>query len=63
MPELRGAIFDTESHGRFDLAIYDDGVLAVKGTYKGIAMRGAAAGSGGGFGALLAGRQLEPEVC
>lgn len=46
-----GAIFDTNSKGRFDLVIYDDGLLAVKGTYAGVALRGAGAGlSGAGFG-------------
>ena len=46
-----GVIFDTTSKGRFDLVIYDDGLLAVKGTYAGVALRGAGAGlSGAGFG-------------
>jgi hypothetical protein len=42
-----GAIFDTNSKGRFDLVIYGDGLLAVKGTYLGVALRGAGAGIGG----------------
>jgi hypothetical protein len=51
-----GAIFDTNSEGRFDLVIYEDGLLAVKGTYVGVAFRGAGAGlSGAGFGAASTG--------
>ena len=53
-----GAIFDTNSHGRFDLVVYDDGFLAVKGTYVGVAIRAAGAGmvgaGGGGLGSALA---------
>lgn len=40
-----GAIFDTNSSGRFDLVVYDDGLLAVTGSYVGVALRGAAAGA------------------
>ncbi|GEM_PF-3604550 len=46
-----GAIFDTNSDGRFDLVVYDDGILAVKGTYLGVALRAAGAGMVGGGGA------------
>lgn len=42
----RGGIFDTNSNGRFDLVVYDDGLLAVKGTYVGVMLRGAGAGLG-----------------
>lgn len=49
-----GVIVDTNSKGRFDLIIYDDGILAVKGTYVGVALRGGGAGmvgaGGGGLG-------------
>jgi hypothetical protein len=49
-----GAIHDTNSRGRFDLVIYQDGILAVKGTYIGVALRGAGVGmvgaGGGGLG-------------
>jgi hypothetical protein len=45
-PPPRGAIFDTNSNGRFDLVVYDDGLLAVKGTYVCIMVRGAGAGLG-----------------
>ena len=42
-PEVQplGAICDTNSKGRFDLILYEDGLLAVKGTYTGVALRGA----------------------
>ena len=46
-PTPVGAIFDTNSKGRFDLVIYPDGLLAVEGTYVGVALRGAGAGLGG----------------
>jgi hypothetical protein len=53
----RGAILDTTSNGRFDLVVYDDGLLAVKGTYVGVMLRGAGAGLGsagrGGAGVAL----------
>jgi len=54
-PEVQplGAICDTNSKGRFDLILYEDGLLAVKGTYTGVALRGAgvgAVGLGGGGG-------------
>jgi hypothetical protein len=53
-----GAIFDTNSAGRFDLAVYDDGLLAVHGTYLGVALRAAGAGmvgaGGGGIGGAVA---------
>jgi hypothetical protein len=42
-----GAIFDTNSNGRFDLVIYPDGLLGIKGTYVGVALLGAGAGAGG----------------
>ena len=53
--EPRGAIFDTNSGGRFDLVVYDDGLLAVRGTYIGVALRGAGAGGVGTGGAVGAG--------
>lgn len=50
-----GAIVDTNSAGRFDLVLYEDGILAVRGTYIGVALRaggtgmmGAGAAAGGG---------------
>src|SRR5438552_9139575 len=53
-----GAIVDTNSKGRFDLLIYDDGILAVKGTYVGVALRAAGVGivgaGGGGLGGAAA---------
>jgi hypothetical protein len=59
-PQPIGAIFDTNSSGRFDLVIYDDGLLAVKGTYVGVALRAAGpgmvgVGAGGLEGAVAAG--------
>jgi hypothetical protein len=45
-PSPVGAIFDTTSRGRFDLVIYEDGLLGVKGTYLGVALRGGAVGAG-----------------
>jgi hypothetical protein len=50
-----GAIFDTNSKGRFDLVVYDDGLLAVKGTYVGAALLGAGAGMAGAGGGGLGG--------
>jgi hypothetical protein len=47
---LRGVINDTNSKGRFDLLVYDDGILAVRGTYLGVALRSATYRSGGGLG-------------
>jgi hypothetical protein len=53
-----GTIFDTNSNGRFDLVVYDDGLLAVKGTYVGVALRAASVGivgaGGGGLGGAVA---------
>ena len=74
-PHPIGAIFDTNCHGRFDLVVYEDGLLAVKGTYIGVALRGAGpgmvgAGAGlggaaaagtGGSAAFAAGRTYEAE--
>jgi len=52
MPDASvGAIFDTNSDGRFDLVIYGDGILAVKGSYLSVALRAAGAGMVGGGGA------------
>ncbi len=47
-------IVDTNSHGRFDLVVYMDGFLAVKGTYVGVALRSAGAGIGAGAGGAVA---------
>jgi hypothetical protein len=49
-----GAIFDTNSKGRFDLLVYDDGLLAIRGTYVGVALRGGGAGMAGAGGGLTA---------
>ncbi len=52
--EPLGVIFNTNSRGRFDLLVYDDGLLAIRGTYVGVALRGGGAGMagvGGGAGA------------
>ena len=46
-PTPVSAIFDTNSKGRFDVVVYEDGLLAIKGTYVGVALRGAGAGLGG----------------
>jgi hypothetical protein len=47
-----GVIFNTNSRGRFDLLVYDDGLLAIRGTYVGVAMRGGGnVGIVGGIGA------------
>ena len=49
-----GAIVDTNSKGRYDLLVYSDGILAVRGTYVGVALRSAGVGmvgaGGGGIG-------------
>ena len=45
---LLGAIVDTNSGGGFDLIVYEDGILAVKGTYVGVALRAGGAGMVGG---------------
>jgi hypothetical protein len=50
-----GAIVDTNSGGRFDLIVYEDGILAVKGTYVGVALRAGGAGMVGGGGSGLSG--------
>jgi hypothetical protein len=49
---LVGVIFDTNSRGRYDLAIYTDGILAVRGNYVRAAIFGAASGGGVSAGAL-----------
>jgi len=46
---LLGAIVDTNSGGGFDLIVYEDGILAVKGTYVGVALRAGGARSAGGW--------------
>jgi hypothetical protein len=45
-----GVIVDTNSKGRFDLIVYTDGILAVPGTYVGVALRAGGAGMGGAGG-------------
>jgi hypothetical protein len=52
-PAARGCIFDTNGKppspkGRFDLLVYDDGLLAVHGNYLRTAILGASAGAGAG---------------
>ena len=61
-----GVIVDTNSGGRFDLIVYEDGILGVKGTYVGVALRaggsglsGAAAAGTGSAGCTRAGRGYE----
>jgi len=63
-----GVIVDTNSAGRFDLVLYEDGILAVRGTYMGVALRaggigmvggGPAAAGGGAATGNLAGRGHE----
>jgi hypothetical protein len=39
-----GVVFDVNAKGRFDLVVYDDGILAVRGTYAGVALRAAGVG-------------------
>jgi hypothetical protein len=51
--EARGCIFDTNAKspspkGRFDLVVYDDGLLAIHGNYLRTAILGASAGAGAG---------------
>ena len=56
-----GVIVDTNSGGRFDLIVYEDGILGVKGTYVGVALRAGGAGMvGGGGSGLSGGRQQAP---
>lgn len=50
-----GVIVDTNSGGRFDLIVYEDGILGVKGTYVGVALRAGGAGMVGGGGSGLSG--------
>lgn len=47
-----GVIFNTNSGARFDLLVYDDGLLAIRGTYVGVALRGGGAGMAGAGGGL-----------
>src|SRR5450631_3883119 len=68
-----GVIVDMNSGGRFDLIVYEDGILGVRGTYVGVALRaggagmvgggsglsGAAAAGAGSAGGTLAGRGYE----
>jgi hypothetical protein len=58
-PAPLGAIFDTNSRGRFDLVVYGDGLLAVKGSYKGVALRAAGVGSGAAAAGWSAGTTYE----
>ena len=56
--EPLGAIYNTTSRGRFDLVVYRDGLLAVRGTYANVALRAAGVamiGAGVGAGAVAAG--------
>lgn len=46
-PTIRGVIHDTNLHGRFDLLLYDDGILAVKGNYVRTALLAGGATLGG----------------
>jgi hypothetical protein len=50
-----GVIVDTNSGGRFDLIVYEDGILGVKGTYVGVALRAGGAGMVGSGGSGLSG--------
>jgi hypothetical protein len=50
-----GAIYDTNSKGRFDLVVYSDGVLCLRGTHFGVALRAAGIGMVGGGGGLSGG--------
>lgn len=54
-PNVIGVIHDTNSNGRFDLVAYRDGILAVKGTYIGVAIRASGPGMVGLGGAATAG--------
>ena len=54
-PQPLGAIYDTNSKGRFDLVVYADGVLCLRGTYVGVALRAAGIGMVGGGGGLSGG--------
>jgi hypothetical protein len=58
-PQPLGAIFDTTSRGFFDLVVYDDGVLGVKGSYRGLILRGAGAGAGAAGAGVEAGTRYE----
>jgi hypothetical protein len=57
-PQPLGVIVDAMSRGICDLLIYPDGILVVKGTYRGLLLRGAGAGmaaaGGGRMGSALA---------
>lgn len=51
-----GAIFNTNSRGRFDLVIYNDGILGVRGSYWGVALRAGGVGMvGAGGGGVASG--------
>jgi hypothetical protein len=47
---LLGAVFDTNSRGRYDLLVYDDGILAIRGNYRNAALAAARGGTLGGPG-------------
>jgi hypothetical protein len=57
-PAPHGVIVDTNSKGRFDLVVFVDGILAIRGSYVGVALLGAGAGmvgaGGGGLGSAAA---------
>lgn len=53
-----GAVFDVNAKGRFDLVVYDDGILAVRGTYVGVALRAAGVGMVGAGPITAAGASL-----
>lgn len=53
IPAARGCVFDTNlkspaPRGRFDLVVYDDGLVAIHGSYVRTAMLGASAATGVG---------------
>ena len=43
---LIGAITNTNSKGRFDLLVFSDGMMAIRGSYVGVVLRAGGAGSG-----------------
>jgi hypothetical protein len=62
-PQPLGAIYDTNSKGRFDLVVYSDGVLCLRGTYVGVALRAAGIGTVGGGGGLRRGPRGRWRLC
>ena len=49
-----GVIFDTNSSGRYNLVVLEQGIAALRGNYRSSAVLGASAAAGGAFAAAIA---------